>query len=49
MPYEVVIPVVELLHNELCVEQHKAAEQEETKVEFKLVVCMFVGERRSTQ
>ena len=42
MPDEVIIPMVELLHNELCVKQHKAAKQEQTKVELKLW-CVCVG------
>jgi len=52
VPDEVIIPKVELLHNELCVKQHKATEQQQTKVELKLVcvcvvcvsVCMCVYE-----
>ena len=43
MPDEVIIPMVELLHDELCVKQHKAAKQEQTKVELKLwCVCVCV-------
>ena len=46
MPDKVIIPMVELLHDELCVKQHKATKQEQTKVELKLwcvCVCVCVG------
>jgi len=43
VPDEVIIPKVELLHNELCVKQHKATEQQQTKVELKLVCVCVCG------